>query len=174
MQAATILLIAFSLAFTGCSLAAKGSRPDSAVENVHCALEYQPSANGPSANGPPAGGGHDLLFLAWSYPYRGETFYQSPPDVFFHALFAPGRHLTADARVEGARCERIWGKGFRLPSRPSERRWLLCTRQGLEPVLFEVETTWGTCSERIPRGDVTPRVLDALRSVKKLPELGAD
>lgn len=162
-QSAAVLLAVLALA--GCSLAAKDSRPDPAAENVGCALEYQPVAGEADA--------HDLLFLAWSSPYRQEDFYMSLPDNLLHMVLAPGRHLAKDARVEGANCDRpTWKKGFRLPAAPSSEKWMLCKREGLDAVLFEVETKWGVCRQRIPPGDTSPRSLGGLRRVKKLPELG--
>lgn len=161
-----IALVVAGLLLASCSLLDKRTRPDKAVENVYCALEYQPSA---------ADSGPDLLFLAWSSPYRMERFYMSLPDNLLHMAFAPGRHLTMDARVEGATCTaRPWRKRFRLPASPSEKRWLLCQRHGDEAVLFEVETKWGTCTRTLPQGDRTPRNdLDRIRTVRELPELGA-
>lgn len=152
---------------SGCSLMDKKSRPDPAAENVFCTLEYRPLAA--------AAAGDDLLFLAWSSPYREESFNLSLPDVVLHRLAAPGRHLIQDARVEGATCSsRTWRKGFRLPTIPSSKKWILCRRQNLEPVLFEVETKWGVCRQRIPAGDRTPREIEGLRRAKKLPKLGDD
>ncbi len=161
-----VLLLAVSLPLLGCSLITKRSRPDASAENVKCALEYQPAAGGDS--------GYDLLFLAWSYPYRAENFYMSLPDNLLHMVFAPGRYLKKDARVEGAKCARPpWRKGFRLPWRPSSKKWMLCQREGLEPVLFEVETKWGVCRQRILAGDKSPRDLGGIRRVRKLPKLGS-
>lgn len=160
-----VLLVGSSL-LPGCSLVTKSSRPDPNAENVKCALEYQPAAGGDA--------GYDLLFLAWSSPYRAENFYMSLVDNLLHMVAAPGRHLKKDARVEGAKCAGpSWRKGFRLPATPSSKKWMLCRREGLEPVLFEVETKWGVCSKRIPAGDRSPRDLGGIRKVRKLPKLGS-
>lgn len=162
---ASVLAVAGSL-LLGCSLVTKSSRPDPNAENVKCALEYQPAAGGDAGN--------DLLFLAWSSPYRAENFYMSLVDNLLHMAVAPGRHLKKDVRVEGAKCAgRSWGKGFRLPAIPSSKKWMLCRREALAPVLFEVETKWGVCSQRIPAGDTTPRDLGGIRRVRKLPQLGS-
>lgn len=151
------------LVLSGCSLVTKDSRPDPTAENVRCALEYRPNSGEPS---------NDLLFLAWSRPYRGENFYMSLPDNLLHMAAAPGRHLRKDARVEGATCTgRAWRRGFRLPGKPSSKKWLLCKRMGLEPVVFEVETKWGVCTQRIAAGDPAPRGLGGLGNVISLSSL---
>ena len=162
-----VALVATSLLLSGCSLIGQGARPDKTVQNhVRCALDYLPVTEGKS--------GHDLLFMAQSYPWRIEEFYMSLPDGLFHMAFAPGRHLTRDALVEGATCSTpSWKKGFRLPAHwAHSKKWLLCTRTALEAVLFEVQTKWGTCSQSIPSGDLTAREL-GLRKFRDLPRLGS-
>ncbi len=154
------VLTCWYVALSGCSLIGS-SRPNPKAENVSCDLEYQPAA-GSDAD--------DLLFLASSYPYDGQQFNLSLPDVLLHMVFAPGRHLVMDARVEGATCATgSWKKGFRLPANPSSN-WMLCRRIGQEAVLFEVETKWGVCTERILQGDMKPRD-PGLRVVFNLPDL---
>lgn len=145
----------------GCSLVVPSSRPDPAVgDHVQCLLDYRPEP-GRRERGlpdPEATGGPDLAFLAWSSPYREEEFYMSLPDVATHLLFAPGRHLSAPLRVEGAECERTpWKKGARLALHPKPEKALICRRRGSEAVLFRAETKWGTCTVEIPDGDLTPR-----------------
>ncbi len=155
-----------SLVLAGCSLISPASRPDPAAENVRCLLEYQPVASGEK--------GPDLLFLAWSSPFKEETFYMSLPDGLFHSVFAPGRHLWKGLRVEGVGCSQPpWRKGAILPRRPGGGKFMVCTRQELDAVLFEVETKWGTCRAEIPANDRSPRPIDARRrELWKLPPLG--
>lgn len=146
-----VLIVAAMLLLAGCSLVDKSSRPTpGAPDNLVCALEYRPD---PSHEGP------DVLFVAASYPYRGEEFYMSLPDVLLHAVFAPGRHLTEPVRVRGARCEPpFWEKGHRLPrSFAVKDHYLLCRRDGLSAVEIEVKTKWGSCVAEIPEGDAAPR-----------------
>lgn len=149
-------LLAFSVVaavpLAGCSLIGSKSRPDPEAENVRCDLEYAPAAEGEEAS-------LDLIFRAWSAPWNEEAFYMSLPDVLLHSAFAPGRHLRADMLVEGATCtQRPWGEGFRLP-RGSSDKVLRCKRDGLDRVLFGVETKWGTCRQEIATGDGTPQRL---------------
>ena len=163
----TIVTFCF-LVLAGCSLIDPGSRPDPTAENVYCLLEYQPLA--PGEKGP------DLLFLAWSSPFKAENFNMSLPDVLFHSTFAPGRHLWKGLLVEGASCsQRPWRKGAILPQYPGGGKFIVCTRQELEAVLFEVETKWGTCGAEIPADDRNPRPIDARgREMWKLPPLGSE
>lgn len=157
-----IVILCWGAALCGCSLMDPKSRPDPDAENVACVLEYQPA---------PGTDADDLLFLAMSSPYDEEQFNLSLPDVLIHKMFAPGRHLDKDARVEGATCStRPWQKGFRLPTSAAGGKWMLCRRMGLEPVLFEVETKWGVCTRQIPEGDASPRAISQ-RGVVDLPEL---
>lgn len=158
------ILCCCCLAISGCSLVGTNSAPDPAADNVRCILEYQPSV---SPNG------NDLLFLAVSSPYDSSEFNLSLPDVLLHGMFAPGRHLIADLRVEGATCStRPWKKGFRLPATASDTKVMSCRRIGVEAVLFEVETKWGVCTQRISRGDTNPRDLGVRRDHGDLSELG--
>lgn len=135
----------------GCSFIDRSSRPDPAAEDhVRCGLDYRPEHR--------IGGGSDLVFRAWSSPYREEEFYMSLPDVTAHLLFAPGRHLSTDLHLEGADCPgAAWKKGFRLPLQPKLEKILVCRRRGTEAVSFRVETRWGSCTQEIPAGDLTPR-----------------
>jgi hypothetical protein len=135
----------------GCSLLFDAAGPTlGAPRNVFCALEYRPD---PSRPGAP-----DLIFLAGGQPYRIEEFYMSLPDTLLHTVFAPGRSLAEPVQLQGVDCERpIWGAGHRLPGRLTPSHYLLCHREGLEPVEIVVRTKWGSCSQEIPAGDVTPR-----------------
>lgn len=145
------LLLAVASLLGGCSLLFASSRPTPGAErNLFCTLEYRPD---PARSGEP-----DLLFLAGAMPYRAEEFLLSLPDVVFHMIFAPGRHLSAPIHLRGVICEPpLWAKGHRLPMRLSLRRGLLCRREGLERVEIGVETKWGSCRRTIPAGDATPR-----------------
>lgn len=144
------------------------SKPDPNADNVRCNLEYEPYAEDE------AQAGYDLLFLALSSPYKEETYYMSLPDVVFHGMFAPGRHLTSDAIVTGAVCSRPpWKKGFRLPRSVSKHKWMLCRRNGDEAVTFHIETRWGSCSRHIAAGDMRAIAFDYNpRQVVELPKLG--
>ena len=134
-----------------CSFVDKSSRPDaSAEDNVRCVLDYRPELA--------EAGGPDLIFVAWSSPYREEEFMLSLPDVAIHSLFAPGRHLQTDLVLEGAECNRpLWKKGFRLPRIPNPEKLLSCRRRGSAAVSFSLETKWGKCDLEIPAGDLSPR-----------------
>ncbi len=164
------ILVCSLLAGTGCSMLGSRSRPDPDAENVRCNLEYQPLTQHAEQEG------HDLLFLAISSPYREETFNMSLPDVMFHGMFAPGRHLSRDAIVTGAVCSGPpWKKGFRLPRSLSSHKWMLCRRNGNEAVMFQVETRWGSCSRHIAAGDMRPIAFEHNpRQVVELPELGPE
>lgn len=159
-SARLLLLIIVSLVINGCSVL---SERDPSERTVFCNLEYQPDKNA---------GNNDLLFLAATQPYRYDTFHMSLPDVLFHGVFAPRRHLIRDAVVRGADCSGgVWPKGYRLPTSYTPKKIMICRRNGDEEVLFEVTTRSGTCTQRIPAGDTRARELDALRSAIGLPAL---
>jgi hypothetical protein len=81
----------------------------------------------------------------------------NPLEGLLHFGLAPGRHLTKPLTVRGATCEApLWGEGHRLPMYANHRHALLCTRDGLEEVVFELETKYGHCRWMIPEGDDTP------------------
>ncbi|MCP4205437.1 MAG: hypothetical protein GY767_00095 [Shimia sp.] len=140
-------LVAF---LSGCSVVSKNTRPvPGASRNLSCLIEYRPS---PTDSTKP-----DLLFLATAWPYKVEEAYMNPVDVLFHAMFAPGRHLSTPVRVVGATCEPpIWGKGHRIPQLVRPRGGLLCKRNELERVVIEAETKHGQCRVEIPPGEDAP------------------
>lgn len=129
-----------AVSLCGCSLA---SRPSPERGHVDCFLRYTP---GEAAE-------PDLEFSARSQPWDPESFMLSVPDLLLHGVVAPGRHLTAALRVEGADCgEPPWPKGHRLPMFPGPSGSLRCARRGSSPVLFQVETKWGSCTAAIAEG----------------------
>lgn len=145
----TVLGVLIAL-LSGCTLFLKDTRPvPGASRNLSCVIEYRPSPTDPTQP--------DILFLATAWPYKLEEAYHSPVDVFFHAIFAPGRHLVSPLRVVGATCEPpLWGKGHRIPLVVHPRRGLLCKRNGLERVTIEAETKYGRCRVEIPAGESAP------------------
>jgi hypothetical protein len=135
---------------SGCSVFYKDTRPvPGASRNLSCLIEYRPS---PTDSTKP-----DLLFLATAFPYKMEKAYMNPVDVFFHAMFAPGRHLSTPIRIVGATCKPpIWSKGHRIPQLVRPHGGLLCRRNELERVVIEAETKYGQCRLEIPPGERAP------------------
>ncbi len=147
-----LLLATATLALltAGCSLASPSLRPTPGEHrNLFCTFEYRPD---------PGFAGPDVLFMAAASPYKVEEVYMSPADVFVHGLFAPGRHLTRPLHLEGVTCETApWPEGHRLAPYFKLRKALLCRRDGLERLVIEAETRWGSCRHEIPAGDARPR-----------------
>jgi len=135
---------------SGCSLFYESTQPvPGAWKNVVCHIEYWPDPDQPD--------GPDIQFLAAANPYTLASVYMNPFDSLVHGLFAPGRHLSEPLEISGATCKPpLWKKAHRL--RPSLDPWhgLVCTRTGLEGVLIEARTKYGSCKATIPAGDSTP------------------
>ena len=99
-------LALLAVSSSSCSLFYESTRPvPGAWKNVVCHIEYWPDSDRP--NGP------DIQFLAAANPYNLESVYMNPFDSLTHALFAPGRHLSAPLEVSGATCVQPWKKGHR-------------------------------------------------------------
>lgn len=135
---------------SGCSVFYKNTRPvPGAGRNLSCFIEYRPSRTDSTKP--------DLLFLATAWPYKLEQVHMNPVDVLFHAMFAPGRHLSRPIRVVGATCEPpLWSKGHRIPELVRPHGGLLCKRNELRRVVIEAETKYGQCRVEIPPGQGAP------------------
>lgn len=134
----------------GCSLFYESTQPvPGAWKNLVCHIEYWPGTD--HADGP------DILFLAAANPYTLDNVYMNPFDALVHGVFAPGRHLSTPLEVHGATCTPpLWRKGRRLRSSLKPRHGLVCQRAGLEGVVIEARTKYGSCLAKIPAGDPAP------------------